>query len=244
MIADDTYITPSVLLHWINTLIKRFMNYSLYILALCCNILYNLSLQYILIYSICVDLIILIIIVKDLLKEKEKMLKTRLKIEIIERILMLIFKFTLLVYIFFPKFLITFSIIFLFFHALIRLSLYMIYKNKSECLGLLDFLSIVWRTFFLLMTLGIFLKFDGFINWTFKQVLLPFWIFFSLEVGLNFVVVLMIISKIMQKYYENVENCELIGLFWIFFQTLYYLLSGYFFLDSLIEIFDYHEQGF
>lgn len=231
-------------MRWINNLLLRFINYTLYVLAICLDLLYQISLRYILIYCLCTDLVLLIISFVNLRREKENFLKTRLKIEIIERFLMLFFKTTLLIYILSPKFLLSFSIIFLFFHMMLRLSLYLIYKNKSECLGLLDFLSIVWRVFLICMVLGIFLKFDGFINWTYKQLLLPFWIFFSLEVGLNFVVLLMIISKILQKYYEKVENCEIIGLFWIFFQTLYYLLSGYFFLDSLIEIFDFNESGY
>ena len=117
------------------------------------------------------------------------------------------------------------------------------YKNKSECFAMLDFLSILWRIFLLLIFLGVSMKFDGFLDWSLKQVLLPFWVFFSVEIGLNFAVFLMIVSKILQKFYENVDNSEIIGLSWVFMQTSFYLLSGFLFMTGLLDLYDYGSQG-
>lgn len=244
MISEDAFITPNILNKWILNLIIRFMNFSFYLLALCLNILYNLSLVYILIYCLIADAFLIISKAYSLRTQNEKLLKTRLKIDISETLIMVVFKISLLLYVTSFHFLITFTIIFLLFHLLLRLFLYMTYKNKSECFGMLDFLSVLWRTFLICLIFGMFLKFDGFLYWSYKQVLLPFWILFSLEIGLNFVVLLMIISKLMQKYYEKVENCEIIGLFWIFFQTLYYLLTGYFFLEGIVNELDSKQPGY
>ena len=170
-------------------------------------------------------------------------MKIRHKIQITERILLISFKIMILIYLINPIYMLSFSTIFLCLYTILRLFLYLVYKNHSECLALLDFLSILWRIFLLLIILGIFLKFDQFINWSLKQVLLPFWVFFSLEIGLNFAVFLMILSKLLQKYYENIDNCELIGLTWVFFQTSYYLFSGFIFMSGLIDMYDYGSQG-
>jgi len=177
-------------------------------------------------------------------KENLTFMRIRAKIHILEKILMLSFKALLLVFLITNAFLLSFSILFLILHVLLRIFLYMVYKSQSECFALLDFLSILWRVFILLISFGIFLKFDGFLNWSLKQVLLPFWIFFSLEIGLNFAVFLMILSKFLQKYYENIDNSELIGLSWVFFQTSFYLMSGFFFMTGLIDFFDHGNEGF
>ena len=152
---------------------------------------------------------------------------------------MISFKTLLLLYLLTNGFLLSFSILFLILHTLLRLFLYLVYKSQSECFALLDFLSILWRLFMTVVSLGIFLKFDGFISWSLKQVLLPFWIFFSVEIGLNFAVFLMILSKILQKYYENIDNSELIGLVWVFFQTSFYLFSGLVFMTGVVDFYDY-----
>lgn len=202
-----------------------------------------MSLFYLLIYSISLDLLILLLSLRKANRETLSFMRIRANINIIEKFLMLSFKTLLLLYLLTNGFLLSFAILFLILHTLLRLFLYLVYKSQSECFALLDFLSILWRLFITLISLGIFLKFDGFISWSLKQVLLPFWIFFSVEIGLNFAVFLMILSKILQKYYENVDNSELIGLLWVFFQTSFYLLSGLVLMTGLVDFFDYGSDS-
>ena len=198
-----------------------------------------MPLFYLLIYSISLDFLILLLSFRKARREILSFMRIRAKINIIEKSLMISFKTLLLLYLLTNGFLLSFSILFLILHTLLRLFLYLVYKSQSECFALLDFLSILWRLFMTVVSLGIFLKFDGFISWSLKQVLLPFWIFFSVEIGLNFAVFLMILSKILQKYYENIDNSELIGLVWVFFQTSFYLFSGLVFMTGVVDFYDY-----
>ena len=198
-----------------------------------------MPLFYLLIYSISLDFLILLLSFRKARREILSFMRIRAKINIIEKSLMISFKTLLLLYLLTNGFLLSFSILFLILHTLLRLFLYLVYKSQSECFAVLDFLSILWRLFMTVVSLGIFLKFDGFISWSLKQVLLPFWIFFSVEIGLNFAVFLMILSKILQKYYENIDNSELIGLVWVFFQTSFYLFSGLVFMTGVVDFYDY-----
>jgi len=168
----------------------------------------------------------------------------RKKIDIIEQFVMISFKIVLIGYILTHSFFLSFSTIFLCIRILLRFFFYLIYKNKSECFAMLDFLSVLWRILLLFIFLGISMNIDHFIDWSLKQVLLPFWVFFSVEIGLNLAVFLMLISKILQKLYEDVDYSEIIGLSWVFMQTFFYLLSGYLFLTGVIDFYDFGSQGF
>lgn len=67
-------------------------------------------------------------------------------------------------------------------------------KNEGETFGVI-FLSVL-RVFLTLQLGNILMKMDGFVEFGWKESFWPFWIFFSILIGLSFSVLLIMATKI------------------------------------------------
>lgn len=67
-------------------------------------------------------------------------------------------------------------------------------KHEGETFGVI--FLIVFRLFLNLQTANITLKMDGFVSFGWKEVFWPFWIFFSIMIGLSFSILLIMLTKL------------------------------------------------
>lgn len=73
-------------------------------------------------------------------------------------------------------------------------SIIFITKHEGETFGVI--FLIVFRVFLNLQLANILLKMDGFVGFTWKEVFWPFWIFFSIMIGLSFSILLIMLTKL------------------------------------------------
>lgn len=67
---------------------------------------------------------------------------------------------------------------------------------------------LVFRAFLNLQLANILLKLDGFVQFTWKEVFWPFWIFFSIMIGLSFSILLIMITKLCSFVLFRKEKSE------------------------------------
>ena len=80
----------------------------------------------------------------------------------------------------------------------------------------------VLRVFVLVQLYNIGLKLDGFINWPWKEVFWPFWVFFTVMVGLSIALFLLALTRFCSWVLGSIDASQFIGIFWIF-----YLVDGF-----------------
>jgi Zinc finger, C3HC4 type (RING finger) len=103
-------------------------------------------------------------------------------------------------------------------------------ENESETFGII-FIS-VFRVFLNLQAANFFLKMDGFVEFSWKEAYWPFWIFFSVMIGLSFSVFLIMLTKICAFLIFRKEHSELMTLLWLF-----YFIDGFTVMICLFVIF-------
>lgn len=105
-----------------------------------------------------------------------------------------------------------------------------VHQNEGETFGAI-FLTIL--RIFLVLQLGNFLlKMDGFVEFSWKEVYWPFWIFFSILIGLSFSIFLIMITKLCAFAFYRKEHSEMLTLVWLF-----YFIDGFTLMICLFVIY-------
>lgn len=103
-------------------------------------------------------------------------------------------------------------------------------QNEGETFGAI-FLTIL--RIFLVLQLGNFLlKMDGFVEFSWKEVYWPFWIFFSILIGLSFSIFLIMVTKLCAYLFYRKEHSEMLTLVWLF-----YFIDGFTLMICLFVIY-------
>ena len=76
------------------------------------------------------------------------------------------------------------------------------------------------------------MKMDGFVNFTWKEVYWPFWIFFSILIGLSFSIFLIVITKLLGYIFYRKDDSEMLTLLWLF-----YFIDGFTIMVCLFVIY-------
>ena len=69
-------------------------------------------------------------------------------------------------------------------------------------------MTIGFRTFLFIQSITVSLKLDHTLNWDWKEIFWTYWVFFSILVGINFGLFLMVSSKFCQGLFSEVDSSE------------------------------------
>ena len=88
-------------------------------------------------------------------------------------------------------------------------------ENEGETFGII--LISILRLFLVLQALNILMKLDGFLALGWKEVYWPFWIFFSILIGLSFSIFLIMATKLGAFAFYRQAVDELLSIIWLFY---------------------------
>eukprot|EP01017_Pseudomicrothorax_dubius_P028053 TRINITY_DN3307_c0_g1_i2.p1 TRINITY_DN3307_c0_g1~~TRINITY_DN3307_c0_g1_i2.p1 ORF type:complete len:574 (+),score=118.49 TRINITY_DN3307_c0_g1_i2:64-1785(+) len=131
---------------------------------------------------------------------------------IIESILLAVFKGLFVLSVEMKLLRISFTTGPLFLYAVLRFCFYFSNKAKTDCASLQDFVLILTRAFFVAQTQLIFLRVDGFVTWDWSEVFWLYWVWFSMLVGIEFGIFLMLLSRIVSKVMGQPHDADVKGL--------------------------------
>jgi len=80
------------------------------------------------------------------------------------------------------------------------------FKGEGESFGRIILVSV--RIFYCLQLMNIFLKMDNMINSDWKDLFWPFWIIFSVLIGLSFTIFLILLTKFCSLCCTSTEKSE------------------------------------
>lgn len=89
---------------------------------------------------------------------------------------------------------------------IIIMNIYKSCKNSGDSLS--KVLTIILRLFFTLQITNVFLKMDGIIKSEWNEIFWPFWIVFSIMIGLSFTIVLILITKMCSMMCVKTDRSE------------------------------------
>lgn len=106
----------------------------------------------------------------------------------------------------------------------LRMVKYNMDKSLKECQSIVDFViffeknshlslkyiqfTIGFKLYLLIQCLTIFCKFDTFLTWAWSEVFWPFWVLFSILIGVNFGMIFMFLSRFCQMLFSSINLVE------------------------------------